>query len=286
MRLKKEKQLRENGNIREKLSNRLPKSLKRGANKPLNITSILPNMTTVLALCTGLSSVRFALLGQWEFAIIAIFVSAIMDTMDGRLARYLGSTSRFGAELDSLSDFICFGVSPALIIYLKSLNEWHGIGWILALYFSVCMALRLARFNTISIEGAPDNWHQDFFMGVPAPPGAILALTPIMIDIELTKYGMGGIATSPYVMGALILIVGSLCISKVPTFSHKTIKFKPKDVRYVLIGVALLGGALFIEPWITLATISVFYLGTIPFSISGFQKKKTNEKKEEFSKIV
>lgn len=280
MALRKGKAPNKDGNLREKLSNKLPSSFKRGRVKTLNFTSMLPNMTTVLALCTGLSSVRFAIIGQWEFALISIFVAAFMDTMDGRLARYLGSTSRFGAELDSLSDFICFGVSPALIIYLKSLNEWQGAGWILALFFSVCMALRLARFNVISIEGAPDDWPQDFFMGIPAPPGAILVLTPIMIDIELAKCGLGGFATSPYIMSLLMLIVGSLCISKVPTFSHKMIKFAPKHVKYVLITVALLGGALFIEPWITLAAISILYLGTVPFSIAHFKKQRFNLSKE------
>lgn len=234
---------------------------------------MLPNMTTVLALCTGLSSVRFALLGQWEFAIIAIFASAIMDTMDGRLARYLGSTSRFGAELDSLSDFICFGVSPTLIIYLKSLHTWNGLGWIVALYFSVCMALRLARFNTVSIEGDPHDWPESYFMGIPAPPGAILVLTPLMIDIALTHHGITSQVTSPYIMTAIILLIGTICISKIPTFSHKTIKIPPKYVLYVLIAVALLGGALFVEPWITLSTISIFYVLTIPFSITKFRKE-------------
>lgn len=261
------------GNFRDKLTRTLPSKLKRRANKPFNFTSMLPNMTTALALCTGLSSVRFALLGQWELAIIAIFASAIMDTMDGRLARYLGSTSRFGAELDSLSDFICFGVSPTLIIYLKSLHNWQGLGWIIALYFSVCMALRLARFNTVSIEGDPHDWPESYFMGIPAPPGAILVLTPLMIDIALTHRGIKSQVTSPYVMTMTILLIGTICISKVPTFSHKTIKIPPKYVLYVLIAVALLGAALFVEPWITLSAISILYILTIPFSMAKFRKE-------------
>lgn len=236
---------------------------------------MLPNMTTALALCTGLSSVRFALLGQWELAIIAIFASAIMDTMDGRLARYLGSASRFGAELDSLSDFICFGVSPTLIIYLKSLHAWNGLGWIIALYFSVCMALRLARFNTVSIEGDPYDWPESYFMGIPAPPGAILVLTPLMIDIAFAHRGITSHVTSPYVMTGTILLIGTICISKIPTFSHKKIKIPPKYVLYVLMAVALLGAALFVEPWITLSTISILYVLTIPFSIAKFRKEQS-----------
>lgn len=230
-------------------------------------------MTTVLALCTGLSSVRFALLGQWEFAVIAIFAAAIMDTMDGRLARYLGSTSRFGAELDSLSDFICFGVSPTLIIYLRSLHAWDGPGWIIALYFSVCMALRLARFNTVSIEGDPHDWPETYFMGIPAPPGAVLVLTPLIIDIACAHQGITSHMTSPYIMTAVLFLVGTMCISKVPTFSHKTIKIAPRYVPYVLISVALVGGALFVEPWCTLAAISVAYVLTFPFSILKFRKE-------------
>ncbi|WP_084756316.1 CDP-alcohol phosphatidyltransferase family protein [Candidatus Paracaedibacter symbiosus] len=264
---------RNSNNLRDRLTSHLPSNLKRISNKPLNFASMLPNMTTVLALCTGLSSVRFALMGQWEFAIIAIFASAIMDTMDGRLARYLGSTSRFGAELDSLSDFICFGVSPTLIVYLRSLHEWNGLGWIITLYFSVCMALRLARFNTVSIEGDSDNWPETYFMGIPAPPGAIIVLMPLMIDIVLKNMSITSPVTSPYVMTIMLLLVGTLCISKVPTFSHKTIKIAPKYVPYVLICVALLGGALFVEPWVTLSVISIAYLFTIPFSITKFRKE-------------
>lgn len=261
------------GNFRDKISGRFPSKLKRKANKPFNFTLMLPNMTTTLALCTGLSSVRFALLGQWDLAIIAIFASAIMDTMDGRLARYLGSTSRFGAELDSLSDFICFGVSPTLIIYLKSLHVWNGLGWLIALYFSVCMALRLARFNTVSIEGDSHDWPEGYFMGIPAPPGAILVLTPLMIDVALTQRGMTSYTTSPYLMTVVMLLIGTICISKIPTFSHKTIKIPPAYVLYVLMAVALLGAALFVEPWITLSTISILYLCTIPFSIARFKKE-------------
>ncbi len=264
---------RKPGRLKERLSKSFPLPLRRRSNNPLNFTSMLPNMTTVLALCTGLSSVRFALLGQWEFAIIAIFASAIMDTMDGRLARYLGSTSRFGAELDSLSDFICFGVSPTLIIYLRSLHEWDGFGWIIALYFSACMALRLARFNTVSIEGDPHDWPETYFMGIPAPPGAILVLTPLIIDVAFAHHNIISHVTSPYVMTVTLILVGTMCISKVPTFSHKTIKIAPKYVPFVLIGVALVGGALFVEPWITLSAISIAYILTFPFSILKFRKE-------------
>lgn len=262
------------GRFRSRLTNRLPSNLKRRPNKPLNFTSMLPNMTTILALCTGLSSVRFALMSQWELAIIAVFASAILDTMDGRLARYLGSTSRFGAELDSLSDFISFGVSPTLIIYLKTLHLWHGLGWIIGLYFSVCMALRLARFNTVSIEGDTAAWPETYFMGIPAPPGAILVLTPLMIDIALGDASISSYVNSPYVITVMVLLVGTACLSKIPTFSHKTVKIPPKYVPYVLISVALLGGALFVKPWITLSVISVSYLATIPFSILKFQRER------------
>ena len=150
----------------------------------LSFAHLLPNMATVIALCIGLSSIRFALLARYDYAIIAIIVAAFFDAMDGRLARLLGAASDFGAELDSLSDFISFGVAPAVVLYILTMNAWAGLGWTISLFFVVCCGLRLARFNTTlrasSIKEDP-VWAKKFFIGVPAPAGAMIALFPLIL---------------------------------------------------------------------------------------------------------
>lgn len=260
--------------LKRRLSDRIPMRLKVTRQKMGNINFILPNMTTVMALCMGLTAVRFALLGRWEFAIGAIFVAGILDGMDGRIARMLNSTSRFGAELDSLSDFISFGVSPALIIYFKSLHQWQGYGWLFVLYFTVCMALRLARFNTMSIEGTSPAWSDNFFVGTPAPATAFLALIPSMIDIEFHHWGFWNL---PIVNAVTLFVVGSLAISRIPTFSFKKSKIDNKYVIPCMIGATLLLGFLFVEPWLTLSAIGIAYLCLIPFSIRAFKKAELNK---------
>lgn len=266
------------GSIAERISQKFPGKLRKTKNNKPTFASILPNMTTILALCTGLSAVRFALLGRWNMAVMAILIAAVLDGMDGRLARILNSTSRFGAELDSLSDFISFGVSPALVIYLRSLQEWQGLGWIIALYFSVCMALRLARFNTLSIEGSSaPTWTQYYFMGVPAPAGAILVLTPLMINFEFEERGWGSFFVSPGLNALVMFTIASLLISRVPTLSLKKVHIPQKFVLPLLIVVALLTGALYSEPWIILSGIAIFYLLSIPFTIKACRKQKIEE---------
>lgn len=263
--------------IAERLTQRLPSKLRKGKDNKPTFASILPNMTTILALCTGLSAVRFALLGRWNLAVMAILIAAVLDGMDGRLARMLNSTSRFGAELDSLSDFINFGVSPALVIYLRSLQDWNGLGWVITLYFSVCMALRLARFNTLSIEGTTPAWAQYFFMGVPAPAGAILALTPLMIHFVFEERGWGSFFISPSVTSIVMFVAASLLISRIPTLSLKKVHISHKWVLPLLVIVALLAGALFCEPWMTLSGISILYVLSIPFTIKACRRKQAQE---------
>lgn len=235
----------------------------------VNLALIFPNMATVIALCLGLSAVRFALQERWEFAVGAILLAAVFDAMDGRIARYLNATSRFGAELDSLSDFISFGVSPAIVIYLKSLHQWNGIGWLFCLYFSVCLALRLARFNTISIEGRETASEGNFFRGCPAPAAALLALTPTMLDIE---FHISGFWTLPIVNALFLFFIGSLAISVVPMFSFKKVSIERKFFPIALVLLTFVAGALFAMPWITLSIVMIIYLITIPYSIRAYKK--------------
>ncbi|WP_010302324.1 CDP-alcohol phosphatidyltransferase family protein [Candidatus Odyssella thessalonicensis] len=252
------------------LSKRLPERFRatRERMSNVNIALIFPNLATILALCMGLSAVRFALQERWEFAVGAIFLAALFDGMDGRLARLLNATSRFGAELDSLSDFISFGVSPAIVIYLKSLHDWQGLGWLFCLYFSVCIALRLARFNTISIEGREPVGAENFFNGCNAPSAAILALIPTMLDIEFQSWNLW---SSALINAVFLFGIGSLAISVIPMFSFKKVQIERKYFPFVLVGLTFVAGALFATPWITLSIVMFAYLMTIPFSIKAYK---------------
>ncbi|MEI8296116.1 MAG: CDP-diacylglycerol--serine O-phosphatidyltransferase, partial [Alphaproteobacteria bacterium] len=221
----------------------------------------------------GLTSVRFALAASWEMAVAAILVAALLDTMDGRLARMLGSTSRFGAELDSFADFVSFGISPALVMYFLTLHQLEGKGWAVVLFFAVCMALRLARFNTRSIEGQTPSWSQAFFIGVPAPAAAILAITPLIMHLEWKSK----IFINPIVVSCVMVLVGGLMVSQVPTYSFKTVKIPYKLVRPFLVVVTLLIASLFNAPWLTLALIACGYVATIPFSFRSYILQKPKE---------
>ena len=161
---------------------------RRGRLRGFSINRLIPNVLTLAALCAGLTAIRFGLQGQMERAVIAIIVAAVLDALDGRVARRLGVTSRFGAELDSLSDFLCFGVTPALVLYMSSLTDGGALGWIVTLMFPMCSALRLARFNTALVSDTPPPaWTGSYFTGVPAPAGALLALIPLMVSFALER---------------------------------------------------------------------------------------------------
>jgi CDP-diacylglycerol--serine O-phosphatidyltransferase len=253
---------------------RLPKRPLQGYSLP----AMLPNMATVLALCTGLSAVRYGLLERWEWCVTAILIAGILDAVDGRLARFLGSTSRFGAELDSLSDFISFGVSPALVMYFFTLHQWGGFGWALVLLFSVCMALRLARFNTRSIEGAAPSWSAAYFTGTPAPAAAALAISPIAMSFEWSS----PFITSPFFCGAILFSVAFLMVSPIPTFSLKKVRIPHTYVLPLMVIIALSTAALFSKPWLTLTLIATGYVSTFPFSIMSYRKTaKEQEARKE-----
>jgi CDP-diacylglycerol--serine O-phosphatidyltransferase len=234
---------------------------------------MLPNIATVLALCTGLSAVRFALAEQWEWCVVAILMAGILDAIDGRLARFLDSTSRFGAELDSFSDFISFGVSPALVMYFFTLQQWGGIGWAFVLLYSVCMALRLARFNTHSIEGINPTWAAAYFTGTPAPAAAALAISPLIMMLEWSSPFM----ISPYFSAAILFVVSFLMVSPIPTFSLKKVRIPHKYVLPLMIIMALSTAALLSKPWLTLTLILIGYVSTFPFSIAAYRRDKQRE---------
>jgi CDP-diacylglycerol---serine O-phosphatidyltransferase len=227
------------------------------------INQIIPNAITVAALCAGLTAIRFAVLGRWEWAVFAIIVAGIFDGLDGRLARLLGGTSKFGAELDSLSDFVCFGVAPGIMIYLWTLSAFGGFGWALVLLFAVCCALRLARFNTALGDPNPPSWAKFYFTGVPAPAGAGLVLLPMMATFELGP----GYVDGPVVSGVTMVLVASLMISRIPTFSIKQIRLAPEHMLPALLLVGLTAAALTSAPWTTFLCVGLIYLGSIPVSV-------------------
>ena len=236
--------------------------------RSLSLTSMIPNMMTVIALCSGLTSIRFGLAGEWALAAGAIVFAGVLDGLDGRLARALNSTTRFGAELDSLSDFVSFGVAPVVLLYQWTLSDLGGVGWIVVLGYSVCCALRLARFNTGRPNPVEAPWAAGFFEGAPAPGAAGLAMLPVFLSLQ---FGDGAFRWAPLI-AIYILALSALMVSRVPTMSFKTIRIERDYVLAVLLVVGLAVAAIFSYPWLTLSVISVAYFSTIPIGLFRYRK--------------
>jgi CDP-diacylglycerol---serine O-phosphatidyltransferase len=230
---------------------------------PLSVNRMVPNVLTLLALCAGMTAIRFAMGGKFQYAVYAIIAAGIFDGLDGRLARLLKATSRFGAELDSLSDFISFGVAPAALLYLWTMAQWHSLGWAIVLFYAVCCALRLARFNSELAAEPPPPWRANFFSGAPAPAGAGLLMLPMFVSFEWGDW----IARSPYLNGVWITGTALLMISTVPTVSLKRIRIPHHRVVPTLLGVGLLTAFFTTAPWPTLISIGAVYLVSIPLTI-------------------
>ncbi len=247
----------------------LPPSRLRG----LPVVALAPSVITVMALLAGLSSIRFAIEGQYRLAVLAIIFAALADGMDGRMARMLNSTSRFGAELDSLADFVSFGVAPAMLIYQWTVQEAQGPGWVAVLFFATCAALRLARFNAeIDPPAPPAAWQRNFFTGVPAPAAGGLALFWLFLSLA-TGWE---VCRSPYLNLVWLVIVGLLMISRIPTFSVKKARMRRDLVLPVMLGTGLMAAAVLSLPWLSLVVISVAYLVSIPFAMvsAGRQRRQ------------
>jgi CDP-diacylglycerol--serine O-phosphatidyltransferase len=242
-----------------------------------SINRLIPNVLTLAALCSGLTAIRFGLQGQFRHAVIAVIVAAIFDALDGRVARRLGVASRFGAELDSLSDFLCFGVAPALVLYLAALKDAGPLGWVVTLMFPICSALRLARFNTALLaDTPPPAWTGSYFTGVPAPAGALLALVPLVISFEAEAAW----PRHPIVVGAVLVVVGGLMVSRLPTFSFKKGRIPRHLVLPALLVAALTMGVLVSSPWIGLSLLGFIYVGLIPVSWFGYRRQAARDRRE------
>ena len=238
--------------------------------KPVPLRLLLPNLVTLLSMCSGLTGMRLAIEGRLDLAVIAILVAAVLDGLDGRIARMMKGTSRFGAELDSLSDFVSFGVAPAVILYVFALKELHGLGWIISLLFASASALRLARFNVMIDDPARPLWQKDFFVGMPAPAGALTALLPVyltLIDMPLP-------AGTVLVQALYLLFIAFMMISRIPTYAGKTIGTRvPRALvvpLFILVVVAV--AMLAAMPFEMLAAITLIYLVCIPWMVQRYRR--------------
>ena len=252
-------------------------NLKIIANKK-NARVILPNMLTLIGVCIGLTSIRFALDEKFEFAIIAIIFAALIDGLDGRIARLIKGTSKVGKELDSLTDMISFGVAPAFIMYFWKLNTLGRFGWLVCLIYVICVALRLARFNVNSNQ--EPSWRDNFFEGVPSPAGGILVLTPLIVSVTNFDYV---ILNYDIIVPTYFIITSLLLISKFPSYSFKKIVIQRKTTIFLLFGIVLFFGLLLIYPFNVIAISSIIYLLMLPISFFHFQKlkKQSNEKNND-----
>lgn len=248
----------------------------------LPISKIIPNMITMMALIAGITSVQKALTGNFEVAVLLLLVAGILDVMDGAVARALKAQSEFGAQLDSFSDFLAFGLAPALILYVWTLGDAGKLGWIAAVVFPVAAALRLARFNVMATQAHEiPVWKKRFFTGVPTPAGAILCLFPLYVWF-LSPETFEGLKWGTPLVAVWAIFVAALMVSRIPTFSIKYLKISPKMMVPAMAGVALYIAALFNAPWVTLPIVCIVYVASIPLIFHQYRKlEKENQVEEE-----
>ncbi len=252
-----------------------PKNNLKVISEKKNVRMILPNMLTLIGVCIGLTSIRFSFNGQFDLAIIAIIFAALIDGLDGRIARLIKGTSKVGKELDSLTDMISFGVAPAFIMYFWTLSSLGRLGWLICLIYVICVALRLARFNINSNQ--EPSWRDNFFEGVPSPAGGILVLTPLVISMtnfDLVKFDNNTIVPIFFIVTSLLLI------SKFPTYSFKKIVIQRQTTIFLLFGIVLFFGFILIYPFIAISISAILYLLMLPISYFHYNKlKKQNADK-------
>ncbi|WP_064644101.1 CDP-alcohol phosphatidyltransferase family protein [Orientia tsutsugamushi] len=236
---------------------------------PMPFIKLFPSIITLLGLSIGVSSIRYALDGKWEIAVVCILIAVVVDGIDGRIARLLNATSTFGAELDSLCDFVNFGLSAALVTYLwlAPTQQQKLVSWISVLVFVICIAIRLARFNIGILNNEPSNKKKYFFVGVPAPIGALLCLMPVMLDFDILPILNLQIRNYKLCINIYLLIVGFLMASRIPTFSIKNIVIRPQYIWICLLLFATIGVTLLIYPWYIIPAFALSYIISIPVSI-------------------
>ena len=244
--------------------------------RQIPIRMLVPNFFTLLSLCAGLTAIRMAIEMRFELAVAFVIAAALLDAVDGRAARFLKAQSRFGAELDSLADFVNFGVAPALIVYTWGLGTFKGFGWVTVLVFAAGMALRLARFNSM-LDVEKPKWQNNYFTGMPAPAGAITVLLPLYLD----GTGLFDARAMPILIAVYTLAMAFLLVSTIPTFSGKSLgdKIKRELVLPILVGVASLVALVVTYPYGTMLMITLAYLAMIPFSIRRFARQMADDER-------
>lgn len=248
------------GNRKRRDTRRLPRL------KGFSLARLIPGMITVAATCAGLTGVRYAIDGLWEFAVMAIIAAAILDALDGRMARLLDASSSFGEQLDSLSDVIAFGVCPAFILWFWGLQVLGGFGWALALFFVVCCGLRLARFNQ-RLDSLPP-YAYNYFQGVPAPAGALLALLPMVISFEFGP----GIHTHPVAISVWTTVMALAMVGEFPTYSFKKLRLAPRYILPTMAAVGLALAGLAGAPWKTLIVVAVLYMASFALAARSYMR--------------
>ncbi|MBR4106654.1 MAG: CDP-diacylglycerol--serine O-phosphatidyltransferase [Alphaproteobacteria bacterium] len=240
--------------------------------KSLPFRKIAPNIVTMLALCAGVTSIRYSIQQDWIKAVIYIFIAAVFDGLDGRVARFLKGSTKFGAELDSLSDFVSFGVAPAILMFQWSLNSLPKFGWFFCLLMVIGQAMRLARFNTmLEEEPQPEYWH-NFFVGVPAPAAAAIALMPCMISFDFPEISY--IVRSHTFCASILCLVTFLMVSRIPTISTKRMKIPSYLLMPLMLIVVLFASFIITQPWLTLGLMVIGYIISLPIGIFIFLKIK------------
>ncbi len=253
----------------------LPPRLRHRRFKPIPVRTLLPNLITLLALCAGLTAIRVAVEHNIQLALAAIVFAALLDGIDGRLARMLKGTSRFGAELDSLADFVNFGVAPALILYFWGLHELRSAGWIAAMVFAICAGLRLARFNVMVDDPTQPAWAADFFTGIPAPAGAITVLLPIYLSLLGLPSGLVVV----WIAFFYTLLIALLMVSRLPVFSGKRVgkRVPPEMVLPVFVLVVAFFALLISYPWQVLTLGTIAYLVSLPFGLWSYRNHQRKD---------
>ena len=236
---------------------------------------LLPNILTIAGVCLGISSIKFSIDGNFSLAVTLILLAAILDALDGRIARLIKGTSEFGKELDSLTDFVSFGIAPVFILYFWELKNYGKFGWAITLIYSVCCVLRLARFNLTKIEETQE-WKNNFFEGVPSPAGGLLILMPLIYELTDINLSIDIKNLTPY----LTILIAILLVSKIPTLALKKITISPKATVFLLLGIGVVFIALLFYTLETLLIFGIVYLISIPVSIIAYrsQIKKNKEK--------
>ena len=239
---------------------------------------LLPNILTLAGVCLGISSIKFSIDGNFTLAVTLILVAAILDALDGRIARLIKGTSDFGKELDSLTDFVSFGIAPVFILYFWELNNYGKLGWAITLIYSVCCVLRLARFNLTKVSDT-ENWKNNFFEGIPSPAGGLLILMPLIYELTDLNIGFEIKKITPY----LTVLIAILLVSKIPTLALKKISISPRTSVFLLLGIGIVFIALLFYTLETLLIFGISYLTSIPVSVIMYNKynKKNSEKISE-----